>query len=146
MFIDNIIYFFSKLIIFIACSIKDLQIFFMQYLSLYIVCLFSTPSNVHIVSIEYTQGICSPTFLAYDFTNLFYIFHLHPPLLLIKDSKSGKIIHGTLSNFWYWLNCNILMSSIFTNCLDEIQVCVFFKMNEDNSNNKNCKQFLGFFT
>ena len=86
-------------------------------------------------------GNMLPTFIVDDFSNLFYILHLHPTLPLIKDSKSGKIIHGTLSDFQYWLNYNILMSSIFTYFSDEIQVFFMFKMNEDNSNNKNWKQW-----
>ena len=63
---------------FIACSIKDSQILSMQSLRLYTVCLFSTPQNVHIASIEYPQGLCSPIFAVDDFSNLFFVFYLHP--------------------------------------------------------------------
>ena len=73
---------------------------------LYTSCLYSIPSNVHIVGIEYTQGICPPTFAVNDFSKLFW----HPSIILIKDSRSAQIIDGFLSDFWHWLNYNVLVS------------------------------------
>ena len=42
---------------------------------------FSILSNVHIVDIEYPEGICSPSFAVDDVSGLF----LHPSTFLIKD-------------------------------------------------------------
>ena len=47
--------------IFIACSLKDSQNFFMQSLSLYTSYLFSMLLNHDIVDIEKPDGICSLT-------------------------------------------------------------------------------------
>ena len=55
--------FFQKLIIFIACSLKDAQNFFMQSLPLYTPYLFSMLLNEDIVDIETPDGICSLTFV-----------------------------------------------------------------------------------
>ena len=53
-------------------SLKDSQNFFMQSSLLY-ACLFSMPSNDHIVDTEYIQGICSPIFVVDDFyTHIFF--------------------------------------------------------------------------
>ena len=62
-FVDNFIFFFLKLIIFIACSLKDSQNFFMQFLPLYISCLFSMLLNEDIVDIKKPDRICSLTFV-----------------------------------------------------------------------------------
>ena len=42
-------------------------------------------SNVHMVYIEYPQGICSPIFIIEDFSELF----AHPSIFLIKDPRSA---------------------------------------------------------
>ena len=42
---------------------------------------FSILSNVHIVDIEYPEGICSPCFAVDDVSGIF----LHPSTFLIKD-------------------------------------------------------------
>ena len=47
----NLFVFFLKLIIFIACSLKDSQNFFMQSLPLYTSCLFSRLLNNDIVDL-----------------------------------------------------------------------------------------------
>ena len=57
LFPNGIIFFFSKLIIFIAYSLNDSQNFFMQSSPLYTSCWFSIPWNVHIKDIAYLQGI-----------------------------------------------------------------------------------------
>ena len=75
---------------------------------LYASCLSFVPWNVHIIDIEYPQGICLPIFVMDDFSKLF----LHPSILLIKDSKSALTIDGVLSYFGYWLNSNILISLV----------------------------------
>ena len=36
---------------------------------------------------------------------------LHPSTFSIIHSRSEQIINGVLSDFWYWLNSNILVSS-----------------------------------
>ena len=51
-------FFFLKLIIFIACSLKDSQIFFIQSLPLYKSCLFPMFLNDDIADIEKPDGIC----------------------------------------------------------------------------------------
>ena len=84
LFVNGIIFSFSKLIIFIARSLKDSQNFLIRSSPLYTSYLFSTPSNVHIVNIEYPHGICLPTFVV-DFSELF----LRPPTLLMRDSRSA---------------------------------------------------------
>ena len=61
------LFFFLKLIIFIACSLKDSQNF-MQFLSLYISRLLSMFLNDDIVDIEKPGGICSATFVADEFS------------------------------------------------------------------------------
>ena len=40
---------------------------------LYASCLFSIPSTVHIVDIEYPLRICSPTFIVDTFSGLFLL-------------------------------------------------------------------------
>ena len=84
-FVNGIIYFFSKLAIFNACTLKDSQNIFWQSSYLYKSCLFSIPSNVHIVDNKYQQGICSHNFVVRDFSGLC----LHSSTFLIKDSGSA---------------------------------------------------------
>ena len=71
LFVNNIISFFSKLIIFIMYSLKDSQKIFMVSSILYTSCLFSIPSRVYIVDTEYLQGICSPIFVVDNISELF---------------------------------------------------------------------------
>ena len=59
-------FFLKKSIIFIACSLKDLQNFFIQSLPMFL--------NDGIVYIEKINGICSPNFVVDGFSGLF----LHP--------------------------------------------------------------------
>ena len=58
-FVNNFIFFFLKLVIFIACSLKYSQNFFIQYLPLYTSCLFPMLLNEDIVDIfffyQYSQ-------------------------------------------------------------------------------------------
>ena len=75
----------SKLITFLACSLKEVQHFFIQSSPRYKVFLFSMLSKDYIVDIEYPQGICSPIFVAEAFSRLF----ANPFILLIKDSISA---------------------------------------------------------
>ena len=75
-FVNGIIFVFSELIVFFASSPKDSQNFFIQSSPLYKSFLFSIPSNVHVVDTEYPQGICSPTIVGNDFSELF----LHPSI------------------------------------------------------------------
>ena len=68
-FVNNFIFFFLKLIIFIACSFKASQNLFMQSLPVYTSWLFSMLLNKHIVDIEKPDGICSLTFFIDKFLN-----------------------------------------------------------------------------
>ena len=53
-FVNSITFFFSKLIVFTACSVKDSQNFFMQFSSLYALCLFPI-SQTSLSKISYAQ-------------------------------------------------------------------------------------------
>ena len=74
-----ITFFFSflKLIISFAYFLKDLG-----NLSLFTSCLLSIYLNDDIVDAEKPNGICSPTFVAHEFSGLF----LHPSVFFIKVS------------------------------------------------------------
>ena len=87
LFVKFIIFFISKLFIFIAWSLKDSQTFLMQSSPLFTSCLFLIPSDVHLVDIDYTQGIRSLTYVVDDFSKSFF----HPSINLIKDLKSSEI-------------------------------------------------------
>ena len=78
-FINNFIFFFLKLIIFIACCLKNSQKFFMHSLPLYIFCLFLMLLNKDIVDIEKSVGICLLTFVVDELSRLF----LHPSIFSI---------------------------------------------------------------
>ena len=78
-------FFFLKLIIFIACSFKNAQNFFIQFLPLYTSCLFSMLLNEDIVDIEKPDGICSLTFVGHEFSGLF----LHPSIFSVIHSRSA---------------------------------------------------------
>ena len=65
------IFIFLRLIIFIACSHKDSNSFYMQSLPLYTSCLFSLLLNKDTVDIEKSDRICSPTFVVNEFSGLF---------------------------------------------------------------------------
>ena len=84
-FVNSIILFFSKLLIFSVCSFRDSQKVLMQCSPLYTLCLFFIPRNVHSVDIENPQGICLLTFIVDNFSRLF----LHVFILLIKDLRSA---------------------------------------------------------
>ena len=62
-----------------------LRIFFMQSSPLYTSCLFSIPSNDHMIDTEFPQGMCSATFVVDDFSKLFLQLYI----LLIKISGSA---------------------------------------------------------
>ena len=69
-FINKLIFFFLKLIIFIDCSLNNLQNLFIQSLPLYTSCLFFMLLYEDIVDIEKPDGICS---LAYYYGRIFRI-------------------------------------------------------------------------
>ena len=56
----------------------------MQTLRLYSLCLFSTLLNKDIIDIEKPDGICSPTFVVDEFSELF----LHPSIFSVIHSRS----------------------------------------------------------
>ena len=60
-------FFFVNLIIPIACCLKDLHIFLMQFLLPYVSCLFSMLLSDDIVDIENRDRICSPKFVVGEF-------------------------------------------------------------------------------
>ena len=78
-------FFFLKLIIFIACSVKNLQNFLMQSLPLYMSCLFSMLLDEDIADIEKPDGIYLLTFVVDEFSGLF----LHPSIFSIIHSRSA---------------------------------------------------------
>ena len=78
-------FFFLKLIIFIACSVKNLQNFLMQSLPLYMSCLFSMLLDEDIADIEKPNGIYLLTFVVDEFSGLF----LHPSIFSIIHSRSA---------------------------------------------------------
>ena len=84
-FINNFIFFFLKLIIFIACCLKNSQKFFMHSSPLYIFCLFFMLLNKDIVDIEKSVGICLFTFVVDELSRLF----LHPSIFSIIHSRSA---------------------------------------------------------
>ena len=94
-------FFLLKLIISIACSVKDSPNFFIEPLPLYTLFLFSMVLNDDIVDIEKPDGICSPAFVMFQFLEL---FSPHQSFLLN--------IHS-VKHFWFWvrLNSRILDSS-----------------------------------
>ena len=53
-FVNSAILLFSNCI-FIVCSLKDSQNVFMRYSPLYTSCLFSIPSDVHVIDIEFVH-------------------------------------------------------------------------------------------
>ena len=85
LFINNFILFFSNLIIFIGCYFKYSQNIFLQYLPLYISCLFSLLLNDDIVCIEKPDEILLPIFAVDEVSRLFS----HPSIFSIKHSKSA---------------------------------------------------------
>ena len=79
---------------------------FMQSFSLYTSLLFFIPSNVHAVYIKYLQRMYSPTFIVDNFTELLlHIYFLNQRFKIYINNRCA------LSDFWYWLNDNILVSS-----------------------------------
>ena len=84
-FVNNFIFFFLKLFVFIACSLKYPQNFFIESLPLYTSCLFSLLSNDDFVDIEKLEGTCSLTFVVDEFSGLFF----HPSIFSIKHSRSS---------------------------------------------------------
>ena len=73
-----------KLIISIACSLKDSQNFIIESLPVHTLCLFPMLLNDDIVDIEKPNGICSTTFVVDDFSALF----LQPSIFSFKLSRS----------------------------------------------------------
>ena len=70
-FVNDFIFFFLNLVIFISCSCKNSQNFFMQSLPLPHACLFSMLLNDDIEDIEKGDGICFPTVVVNEFSGLF---------------------------------------------------------------------------
>ena len=96
-FVKNIIFFFSKSIIYFVSCLKDSQNFFMQSLRLYTSCLFSMLLNDDVVDNEKPDGICSSTSVVDEFSGLW----LRLSVFSIKHSRYAYIINDALSDFWY---------------------------------------------
>ena len=80
-------------------------------------------------------------FVADEFSGLF----LHPSLFSGKHSRSAQTTNDVLSDFWYWLNSNILASSeriiilqksLFSHALLRELSLLFVLKNEGNLGNK----------
>ena len=99
-FVNNFVFFFLNLIIFIVCSLKDSQIFFLQSLPLYTSCLFSMLLNHDIVDIERPNGIFSPAFVVNEFSGLFS----HPSIKFF--SQTFKIC---INNNWCFIRFSALI-------------------------------------
>ena len=83
LFVNAIVFFFSKLLAFIAYSSWDSQKFFMQFSILYASWLLSVPTNSHIVDTEYPHKKCSLSLIADFFSKLF----LHLSIFFNKSLK-----------------------------------------------------------
>ena len=81
----NSFFLFLKLIIFIACPLKNPQNFSIQCLPLCKSCSFTRLLNGDIVDIEKPDEICSHTFVVNEFSGLF----LHPSIFSIIHSRSA---------------------------------------------------------
>ena len=85
-FVNDSIFFLSKLITFVACSLKEQQNFLIQSSPRYELCPFSIVLKIHIVDIDEPQGICSPIFFVEDFSRLF----AHPSIFYSKIQSQHK--------------------------------------------------------
>ena len=63
--------------------------------------------NEDIVDTEKPDGICCLNFVVDEFSGLL----LHPSIFSVIHSRSAQIMNDALSDLWYWLNSNILVSS-----------------------------------
>ena len=82
-FVNNFIFSFLKLIIFIVCSFKDSQHFFIQPLPLYTLCLYSMLLNDDVLDIENLMEYVRLLLLWINFQDCFYIYQSF--LLNIQD-------------------------------------------------------------
>ena len=82
-FVNNFIFSFLKLIIFIVCSFKDSQHFFIQPLPLYTLCLYSMLLNDDVLDIENLMEYVRLLLLWINFQGCFYIYQSF--LLNIQD-------------------------------------------------------------
>ena len=89
------------------CSYNNSQNFFIQSLPVYTLQLFSMLLNEDLMGIEKPDHISSLTFVIDELSELF----LYLSIFSIIHSRSAKIMNSALSDFWYWLNYNILLSS-----------------------------------
>ena len=78
--------------------------------------------------------------------NEFWESYLDPSIFSIKHSRSAWTINGVLSDFWHWLNSNILVlseaitmseKSLFPHTFYEIHVSFLLQKTESNWDNKN---------
>ena len=84
LFVNNLIFFCSRLIIFSVCSRQYSQNLLRQFLSLYTSFLLPMFLNDDILDIQKPDRICSPTFAVDEFSGSF----LQPSIFSIKHSRS----------------------------------------------------------
>ena len=104
-FVNNFIFNFK--IIFIGCSIKNSQNFFMHCLPLYISCLSCHTSKGRYCKHWKTWW----NMLTYLWCRLDSELFLHLSAFSVIDSRFAWIINRALSYFSYWLNSDLLVSS-----------------------------------
>ena len=92
-------------------KVKDSQNFWMRLLPSYTSCLFSLSLNDNIVYIGKPDWICSPTFVADDFSELL----LQVSFFYIKHSRTAFLVIIQLYNFIFFKqHRNIIKTFIFT--------------------------------
>ena len=119
-FFNNFISFFLKLIIFLACFLKDEQNLFIQPLLLYILCIVSIIRNEDNVEIKKPDEICLLTFVVDEFSELFlhqsiffYFFVLLCRSFFISSWFNATVKHiESICYLFYWLNLLLLFYPI----------------------------------
>ena len=104
-FFNNFISFFLKLIIFLACFLKDEQNLFIQPLLLYILCIFSMIRNEDNVEINVELFLHQSIF--------FYFFVLLCRSFFISSWFNATVKHiESICYLFYWLNLLLLFYPI----------------------------------
>ena len=112
LFCQKLHFFLFKINYFLYVRSYEFTKHLIQYLPLYISCLLFKLLNEGIVDIEKPDRICSLTFVVDEFSwwvlhsSIFYFIHQS-----IIYWRPALKVNGALSDLWYWLNCNISVSS-----------------------------------
>ena len=127
-FVNN--FSFLKLIIFIACSLKNSHNFFVESLPFYIMCVFY-PCKLwffkNILDIEKPDGICLRIF----FCRLIFRVISTPTNLFYYIFKICINNNGALSDFLHWLISNNLVTSVDMITLQKYLFSHFFLCDSD---------------